>query len=390
MIINSLLSQDVYKLTMLQFFYYKFRYTSAKYRFKCRNKGINLLDYKDEIYKEIEYLCTLNYTDEELTYLESLGYFKPEFLNYLKTYQLSTVDINLAEKDKNLDIMMYGLLVDTSPFEIFVLKIVHEIYTRKVNLSLSGLELDEGRKRLNKKINDFKEFTKNEGYKPNVIDFGGRRAFTTKYHEFVVKTLKDNDIITGTSDIDLARRYNLMPVGTMAHEFIQTYQSVVDPLQSQSKALYEWINFYDGKLGIALSDTLGDKKFLMDFNYELANRYSGVRHDSGDPIVWGDMMLKHYYSFGIDPKEKTLVFSDGLDFPTMFKLAKYFKDKVKISFGIGTNLTNDLGVPALQNVIKQIECNWKPTAKLSNNPDKTMCEDFDYLECLKKKLNDEV
>jgi len=258
---------------------------------------------------------------------------------------------------------------------------------RNVNPPTDSL-LFTGKQILRNKIIDFDDFVKENGFKPTVIDFGGRRAYTTEWHEYVVRNLAQRGVIIGTSDMDLARRLNIKAIGTFAHEFVQTFQglNICPVIQSQVEAFQTWADFYRGDLGIELSDTLGDKKFLIDFDPYFAKLFDGVRHDSGDPFVWGDMMITHYKAFGIEPMTKTLVFSDGLDFPKMFELAKYFNGKIKVSFGIGTNLTNDLGIPALQNVIKQVQCCGNPTAKLSNNPSKTMCEDEDYKNYLIGRL----
>jgi len=296
--------------------------------------------------------------------------------------------IQVGEKDNNLDIVMYGPITNVSMFEIFVLKIVQEVYMRNVHPfdeTLGGA----GKVRLRDKINDFIDFTNNEGFKPVIIDFGGRRAYSTEWHEYVVKNLVNRGVIIGTSDMDLARRFNIKVIGTFAHEYVQSFQGlgICPVIESQKIALQTWVDIYRGELGIALSDTLGDKKFLADFDSYFAKLYDGVRHDSGDPFLWGDQIIKHYKSLKIDPMNKTLVFSDGLDFKKMFELALYFDKGIKVSFGIGTNLTNDLGLKPLQNVIKQVECNGNPTAKLSNNPDKTMCEDESYLKYLKKQLD---
>ena len=388
MIIKSLLSQDLYKYTMLQVFFNDFPGATAKYRFKCRNDVVDLRPFKEEIEEELDALCGLKHTTDELDWLASQRFFFEPFINYLEDYTLKRRYITVTETKESLDICMEGPITGTSPFEIFVLKIVHEVYTRNVNPPTDSL-LFAGKQVLRNKIIDFEDFVNDNGFKPIVIDFGGRRAYTTEWHEYVVRNLAQRGVIVGTSDMDLARRLNIKAIGTFAHEFVQTFQglNICPVMESQSEAFQCWADFYRGDLGIALSDTLGDKKFLIDFDPYFAKLFDGVRHDSGDPFVWGDMMITHYKAFGIEPMTKTLVFSDGLDFPKMFELAKYFNGKIKVSFGIGTNLSNDLGVDALQNVIKQVQCQGNPTAKLSNNINKTMCEDEDYKNYLIGRLN---
>ncbi|MFW6121136.1 MAG: nicotinate phosphoribosyltransferase [Petrotogales bacterium] len=386
MIIKSLLSCDMYKLTMLQIFFMELPGATAKYKFKCRNEGVDLLQFRKEIEEEIDHLCTLKHTTEELDWLATHRFFFDPFINYLEDYTLKRRHITVGENNGQLEIIMEGPLTGVSPFEIFVLKIVQEVYMRNVH-PLDTFRQGFGRSNLLNKINDYNEFVDKEGFKPDVIDFGGRRNFSTEWHEFVVKNLTEHGVIVGTSDMDLARRLGIKAIGTMAHEFVTMFQAFTHPMNSQKIAFETWLDFYGNDLNILLSDTLGDKLFLLDMTPDIAHRSSGVRHDSGDPFVWGKMMLTHYKAFGIDPMTKTLVFSDGLDFPKMFELAKYFNGKIKVSFGVGTNLTNDLGVDALQNVCKQIEVNGFPVCKLSNNISKAMCEDLDYMNYLKSCLD---
>jgi len=296
--------------------------------------------------------------------------------------------IQVGEKDNNLDIVMYGPITNVSMFEIFVLKIVQEVYMKNVN-PWSDEIFENGKQRLVQKINMFKEFERINGYTPQICDFGGRRAFSTDWHEYCLKNLIKQNVIMGTSDVDLARRYNIKPIGSHAHEFLQSFQGLgYHPMVSQTVAFETWLDVYGTDLSILLSDNFGDAKFLLDFTKDLAQRCIGVRHDSGPADVWGEMILAHYNACGIEPKNKVLVFSDGLDFPTVFKLEKQFHGRIKTLYGVGTNLTNDFfGINALQNVIKQVSCNGFPTAKISNSPGKSMSEDLDYMKYLKSCLD---
>jgi len=386
MIIKSLLSQDLYKLSMLQVFFSQFPDATAKYRFKCRNKNVDLLPFKKEIEDELDQLCTLKLTTDELDYLDGIRFFSPAFVNYMEDYTLKRRHINVSERDGKLDIVMEGSLTNVSMFEIVVLKIVQEVYMRNVH-PLTDELVKEGRKRLIEKIASFKEFEKNEGYTPLVAEFGGRRGFSVDWHEFVTKNLNDNGIIIGTSDVDIARKHNIKPIGSMAHEFITMFQAFTHPMNSQKMAFETWLDFYGNDLNVLLSDTLGDKLFLLDMTPDIANRSGGARHDSGCPFQFGEMMIAHYNALNIDPTTKTLIFSDGLDFPKMFQLEKRFHGRIKTMYGIGTHLSNDMGIPALQNVCKQISVNNFPTCKMSNNPDKTMCENLNYLSYLKNLLD---
>ncbi len=202
--------------------------------------------------------------------------------------------------------------------------------------------------------------------------------------------MKDLPNFIGTSNVYFAKKYNLKPIGTMAHEWIMAGQGQEDvSLRNSQKAMLQaWCNEYRGDLGIALSDTLGVDAFLEDFDLYFAKLYDGIRHDSGDPDVWARKVICHYSKLGVEPKTKTLVFSDGLTFETAAKIYNKFKFAAKVSFGIGTNLTNDFeDITPLQIVMKIVKCNGLPVAKISDSPDKGMCNDKEYLTYLKKVFN---
>jgi nicotinate phosphoribosyltransferase len=350
----------------------------VKYRFKCRN-DVDLVKYKDEIEKELDHLCTLRFDADELSYLSKIRFLKPDFIQFLRLFQLNRDYIKVSVINWKLDITVEGPWLYTIFFEIFVLAIVQEVYFRHQNI-----DTEDRSARLDIKIQKLKEYADRKGVMPTIIDFGARRRCGRQWHEVVVSTLAFKNIIIGTSDVKLAMQYNLKPIGTFAHEFVMAFQGlgVCQLKDSQKYAFESWVKEYRGDLGIALSDTLGTDKFLADFDLYFSKLYDGLRHDSGDPWEWGDTMIKHYEKFGIDPRTKSLVFSDGLDIPTVIKLFDYFYGRIDTSFGVGTNFTNDCNVPALQNVMKMVECNGNPVAKISNNLSKSMCEDpsfFTYL-----------
>jgi len=388
-VINSLLDTDMYKLTMHQIVIHKFPGAYAKYRFKCRN-DVNLLQYKEEIEKEFDHLCTLRMTDEECDYLRTIPFLTDDYVNFLEDYRPKRRYIHVDETDGDLDIWFEGPIVQTLPFEIYALKIVNEVYFRNTQ---PNPDYGTGILRLNEKIRLVNYFSPNNF---KFADFGTRRAFSGYWQDVVVDTLQNkiaDGKFVGTSNVLLAMKYNLNPIGTFAHEYVQMFQGLgLCPIvDSQKVALQHWADEYRGELGICLSDTLGLDKFLRDFDKYFAKLFDGVRHDSGDPFDFADAMITHYESLGIDPRTKTIVFSDGLDIPLSIKLANYCNDRIGISFGIGTNLTNDLGYTPLQIVIKMVECgvdanSMSPVAKLSDTPAKTMCEDHEYINYLYKVI----
>ena len=171
----------------------------------------------------------------------------------------------------------------------------------------------------------------------------------------------------------------------MAHEFLQACQALGPRLRdSQIFGLEAWAKEYRGDLGIALSDVYGMEAFLRDFDLYFCKLFDGARHDSGDPFVWGERMLEHYRKNRVDPLNKTLIFSDALTIPRTIELYQRFHGRCQLAFGIGTNLTNDLGYEPLQVVIKMTRCNGQPVAKLSDTPGKSMCDDQKYLAYLRQ------
>ncbi len=386
MIINSLLDQDFYKFTMGQVVLHRFPHFQVKYRFKCRNANIVWTrEMVDDIVRELTHFSTLRFTEDELSFLRKIRFLKPYFIEFLSIYQPSMKYLRVSLGDNGLDIEIEGPWFLTIFFEMPVLSIVNEVYFRHTT-DFAGAVVS-GRKKLEEKI----AVAKQEGFR--FSEFGTRRRYSFAWHEEVIRTLAASlpgAIFTGTSNVHFARLLSITPIGTMAHEFIQAGQAMDDVTlaHSQRYMLSRWVEEYRGDLGIALSDTLGFDKFLMDFDLYFAKLYDGVRHDSGDPAAWARRMIAHYESLRIDPKTKCLVFSDGLDFEKARALHREFAPKINVVFGIGTNLTNDFdGITPLQIVVKLVECNGRPVAKLSDNPAKTMCRDEGFLSYLKKVIS---
>ena len=388
-IITSLLDTDMYKISMQQIAWEYFPNATCTYEFKCRNSK-DLTPYIDEINLEIDKFTELTFKPGELGYLGSLSFIDPKFINFLRKFKLNRKNIKVSTENKQLTIKIKGKWVDTILFEVPVLAIVNEIYF-KHNSKLSEAKM-VGKNRLNNKM-----FGKEESKFP-LTDFGTRRRFSRHWHEQVIKELIDNKDLpnnrvnfVGTSNVYLAKKYQLNPVGTMAHEFLQAAQVLGPSLEDTQKfALTMWLKKYGKDLGIALTDIFGIDVFLKDFDFTLAHLYSGVRHDSGDPFEFANKMVAYYKSLGIDPKTKRLVFSDGLDFDKAAKLNETFKDQIKVSFGIGTNLTNDCGYEPLQIVIKMVTCNNQPTIKLSDSAGKIMCNDLRYIKKVRKMINNKL
>ena len=385
-IIVSLLDTDLYKFNMDQVIFHKHTDLSGEYYFKCRNNDVVFTpEMLEEINAQVDHLCTLKFTKEELDYLRSIRFIKNDYVEFLRLWRpiREYVTAELAENGE-LEVVVRGPLFSAMQFEIFLLEIINEVYFR-MKYDYNVL-LESAKEKLDKKIEDF-----NSGkYTFRFAEFGCRRRLSREWEDEVVRRLAaETDNCIGTSNVYLAMKYNLTPIGTYAHEFVQMYQGIdsIPLAYTNHYAMKDWYDEYDGDNGTALTDTITTDLFLLDFNRSNVNNYSGVRHDSGDPYEWGEKIIAHYKKYGIDPKSKLLLFSDSLDFDKAQKLYDAFKDRTKVSFGIGTFCTNDTCEKALNIVIKLQYVNGRPVAKLSDTPSKAMCRDTDYLEYLKRSVD---
>jgi nicotinate phosphoribosyltransferase len=387
-VITSLLETDLYKFTMWQAMLHRHPETRAEYTFLCRNPtAFPLADLLPEVNRELDHLCTLKFTADELAYLGGLRFIKSDFVDFLRIFHFQRDFISARANGPALEIVANGPQVHVMAFEIFVLAIVNELYFRRFD---GAAALVQGRQRLQAKIERLRAF----GSEPMMrhpfefFDFGVRRRFSGAWQREIVATLKNEvpEFFKGTSNVLLARDLGVVPIGTMAHEYLQSYQAQgnVRLRDHQRAALEDWVQEYRGDLGVALTDVVGMNAFLADFDLYFAKLFDGLRHDSGDPVAWGEKALAHYARLRIDAHTKRLVFSDGLNLERAIALYRHFGDRTQLGFGIGTSLTNDVGLETLQIVMKLTRCNGQPVAKLSDSPGKTMCDDETFLAYLKQ------
>lgn len=384
-IIVSLLDTDLYKFNMNQVMFHKHPDLIGEYMFKCRNDDIVFTqEMFNEINEQIDYLCTLTFSKEELDYLRSIRFIKRDYVEFLRLWHPIRDYVYTELKDNGeLILKVDGPLFSAMQFEIYLLEIVNEVYFRMsfdyINLRRAAEE------RLSQKIADF-----NSGkYTFSFAEFGCRRRLSREWEDEAVRRLcTETDKCVGTSNVYLAMKYNVKPIGTFAHEFVQMYQGIdsIPLAYTNHYAMQDWYDEYKGDNGTALTDTITTDLFLMDFDRSMVNNYTGVRHDSGDPYEWGEKIIAHYKKYGVDPKTKVLLFSDSLDFDRAEAIYQYFKDRTKVSFGIGTFVSNDTNEDALNIVIKLQYVNGRPVAKLSDCPGKSMCSDEAYLEYLKSAV----
>ena len=384
-IVVSLLDTDLYKFNMDQVIFHKHTDLCGQYYFKCRNEGVVFTpEMVNEIREQVDHLCTLSFKKEELDYLRSIRFIKNDYVEFLRLWHpiRDYVKVELSDEG-GLSVVVDGPLFSAMQFEIYLLEIINEVYFR-MNYDYGEL-LASAKERLDKKIEAFNNGT----YTFSFAEFGCRRRLSREWQDEVVRRFAfETKNCVGTSNVYLAMKYGLTPIGTYAHEYVQMYQGIDEiPLSyTNHYAMEDWYNEYKGDNGTALTDTLTTDLFLLDFDRSMVNNYTGVRHDSGDPYEWGEKMIAHYKSYGADPKTKLLLFSDNLNFDKAQALYDYFKDKTKVSFGIGTFCSNDTKETALNIVIKLQYVNGAPVAKISDSEGKAMCQDDEYLHYLKNSV----
>lgn len=387
-VFNSLLELDLYKLTMLQAFLHQHPGASGRYAFVSRSKTeFPLAELADEVREQLHHLCSLHITEWELERLSKLRFLKPDFIEFLRIFRLQERYIKVWTEGETLKIEAEGPIIHAMMFETFVLAIVNELYFRRLcekHGDIEGIKT-EMLKRLGDKIKLIQDDP--EASDMVFFDFGLRRRFSGLWQDEVVYQLKTAlpNNFKGSSNVHLAVKHGLTPIGTMAHEWLQAHQALGPRLVDSQKAAFDnWAKEYRGDLGIALTDVISMDAFLRDFDLFFTKLFDGMRHDSGDPIAWGEKAIKHYEAMGVDPKSKWLIFSDGLNIPKAIAIHKHFKGRIKVSFGIGTDLTCDTLFKALSIVMKILECNGQPVAKLSDSVGKTLCEDQGFVTYLKQ------
>ena len=393
-IITSLLSTDLYKLSMGQAIYHQFSDYKTTWTFKCRNKDVHFTEEMvNEIKEQIKEYCTLRFTEDELEYIDNIKWIKGSYVDFLRLWQPRYEDFEIGtDAECGLSIETKGTWLNTSMYEIPVLAIVNEVYFR-MQYDYDKL-IESFKEKLDYKYDMLK---KGHWYAGTFSEFGLRRRLSAEAQELVVEKFSHlNDTahcaskFIGTSNVYLAKKYGVTPVGTMAHEWIMCVgqgNHKHNPAYSNWYALNAWVKEYGVLNGIALTDTITTNCFLKDFQLTFATLFSGVRHDSGDPIGWGEQMLKHYKSLGIDSKTKTLLFSDSLDFERADKIFRHFSDRADVAFGIGTYLSNDTCVEPLNIVMKVTAVNGQDAVKISDTAGKGMCKNPEYVDYVQRCID---
>ncbi|MGK7048504.1 nicotinate phosphoribosyltransferase [Pseudomonas aeruginosa] len=385
-IVQNLLDTDFYKLTMMQAVLHNYPNAEVEWEFRCRNAE-DLRPYLAEIRYQIERLAEVEVTADQLAFLERIPFMKPDFIRFLSLFRFNLRYVHTGIEDGQLAIRLRGPWLHVILFEVPLLAIVSEVRNR---YRYREVVLEQVGEQLYRKL-----------------DWLSAQASSEELAEFQVAAppppppppppggggasppRAPPGPPVGTSNVHLAREYDLKPIGTMAHEWLMAHQQLGPRLvDSQQAALDCWVREYRGQLGIALTDCITMDAFLDDFDLYFAKLFDGLRHDSGDPLAWAEKAIAHYRRLGIDPLSKTLVFSDGLDMPKALQLFRALRGKINVSFGIGTNLTCDIpGVEPMNIVLKMTACNGHPVAKISDAPGKTQCRDENFVAYLRHVFN---
>lgn len=396
-IITSFLDTDLYKFSMGQLAMRKYGDANVEWKFVCRDSGVHFTaEMVSEIKNQIRLYCALEFKKEEIDYLKTLRWLDKGYISFLEVWhpmmEHFVIDNNA---ECGLNIRTVGPWFLTIYYEIPVLAIVNEVYfhyeyeNRYGEIETSALE------RAHQKILDLGSRKFCIG---NFSEFGTRRRFNKAIQMKIIRMFKEanrchalgDSSFGGTSNVYVAMKEHIKPIGTMAHEvFMVTGQGYPErnPAYSNKFVMDDWHDLYGVQLGIALTDSITTDCFLLDFDIKNATLFSGVRHDSGDPMEWGEKMLSHYKKLGIDPKQKTLLFSDALTFDTADKIYACFRERTKVAFGIGTFLVNDTCVMPLNIVMKTVKANGIPVVKISDDPGKGIGEDTTYQEYLRRAIN---
>ena len=356
MIISSILENDLYKFSMS--YYYQVHYPKAwgTFTFHDRNNTKYSEEFVVALKEEIEALATLSLQPSEFAWAVKTIHYIPqcfwEWLCYFR-FEPEKVDVWL-DSEQHLHIEVSDAMYKVTFYEIPILAIVSELYHRHIGDGhQTHKELEQA---MTPKMEE--KVTLAASHNLYFADFGMRRRFNALSEQVMIEYMKHHcPTFTGTSTVSLAMKYNLKPIGTMAHECFMFQAAVHTPKEANYEVMERWVEVYDGNLGTVLTDTYTVDAFLRNFSMKLAKLYDGVRHDSGDAMEFGDKIIRKYESYGIDPMSKTIVFSDGLDFQTAAKIKEYFAGRIKVTFGIGTNLTCDIdGVKPMNIVMKLKQC----------------------------------
>ncbi|WP_207421298.1 nicotinate phosphoribosyltransferase [Desertivirga brevis] len=369
-ILPSILDNDFYKFTMQHAVVKLFPHAKARYKFINRGKHAFPPNFAKVLQDAVDSMASIKLSLEEKRFLNhNCPYLDPVYLDFLQGYCYNPEEVKISQQAENLEVSIEGHWYRTILWEVPLMSLICELFYRETNqMRVSD---DEIIQTTSKKAEMYR------GLGVTIADFGTRRRHSFTVQDLVVKILTSagSGFFVGSSNVHLAMKNNIKPIGTHAHEWFMFHAARFGYKMANSEALENWTNVYRGDLGIALSDTYTTKSFFTQFDKKLAKLFDGVRHDSNDPIEFAKMTIAHYQSLGIDPLSKTIIFSDALNYEKVARITEFCNGKIGFSFGIGTNLTNDVGLKAMNIVIKMTEAkpvnqDWTPVIKLSDEKGK--------------------
>lgn len=367
---NSILDNDFYKFTMQYATVKLYADTRAKYEFINRGEHQFPKGFAEELQKRVEQMSHLALTREEKSYLKVMcPYLNSAYLDFLQGYRYDPSEVSISQNGNDVEVKVQGYWYRTILWEVPLLSLISELFYEMTDAErISDKEVIQNTKNKAQSYIDL-------GVK--VAEFGTRRRHSYQVHKLVTETLKEfgGNNYVGTSNVHLAMQTNVKPIGTHAHEWFMYHGARFGVKIANGISLDRWVNVYHGDLGIALSDTYTTDVFFTQFNKKLAKLFDGVRHDSGDPLEFAEKTIAHYQRMGINPLHKTIIFSDGLNLKKVKVITEATQDKIGISFGIGTNLTNDVGLKPMNIVMKLIsvaepDLPWTNVVKLSDEKGK--------------------
>ncbi|MDN3673944.1 nicotinate phosphoribosyltransferase [Flavobacterium branchiarum] len=368
--LKSILDNDFYKFTMQHAVIKLFPKAKVRYKFINRGKHVFPPGFAILLRHSVEAMAKLQLTQEEKLYLKKhCHYLDPTYFDFLQGYTFDPSEVVIEQVGSDLDITIEGFWYRTILWEVPLMALISELF-----YASQGLERidDQAVQAITKgKIESYNALG------AAVLEFGTRRRHSYKVHALVNETLATfgQESFLGTSNVHLAMLNGKRPLGTHAHEWFMFHAAQYGFKVANVIGLENWAQVYGGDLGIALTDTYTTEVFFEQFDKKHSKLFDGVRHDSGDPIEFAKKTIAHYVKMGIDPKSKIIVFSDSLNLEKVKVISDFCKDKIKMSFGIGTNFTNDVGLPAMNMVVKLTETkpdftHWEGVVKLSDEKNK--------------------
>lgn len=364
MIIQDFIDNDLYKFTTMNAIQKKFPEAEVAYRFINRGETLFPIGFAERLRQEVEAMASLFLSEEAERFMRrKCYYFDAVFFDLLKGFRFDPKEVDIQQEGGELKVEIRGLWYRTVLWEVPLMAIISELYFQMTAQTPQGIA-----EKAIKKAQAFVDLG------AELSEFGTRRRFSFEVQDRVVGILKQymGSLLNGTSNVYLALKHNLTPMGTHPHEWFMYHGAHYGYRAANELALANWVDVYDGYLGIALTDTYTSTNFFGSFTTKYAKLFDGLRWDSGDPFEFTEQAIRHYRLHRVDPRTKTIVYSDALDLEGVKKIREFVKGRVHDVYGIGTYLTNDVGVKPLNMVIKLFECRpqkcpfFIPTVKLSD------------------------